>query len=190
MRLISLAAATIALTALTACGYDPAAPLVPIDEPPVVVVEVPTPSRDESALFQTDSLRYALVDQDGGAAATIGVRFTNVTGSTAYFVNCNGMPVYYLEKLVDDTWSIVWSPVFLACLSDPIVVARGNTHDLVLRVYANNPGYPTFNGSAVPGVYRLVWSNVLSSYTERSDASLPLEKRVSNRFALTTRKGT
>lgn len=144
---------------------------------------------DVTPLFRTDAASYDL--RAGGVAheATIGVTFTNRSGGTVYFVNCNGQIGASLEKLVAGEWKAVYAPVMQMCLSAPITVAPGGTHQTRIVISAGYPGsnvYPQFTVADVSGEYRAVWHQVLSSYQDRLPFGdpLPLESRISNRFSL------
>src|SRR4051812_15847030 len=72
-----------------------------------------------AADFRTDSAAYILTSTNVGYHGTITATFTNTSGKTAYFVNCNGGTGVELQKLTGAEWKTVWSPVLLACLSAP-----------------------------------------------------------------------
>ena len=151
----------------------------------------PTVARDENALFQTDSLRYTLREVVGfGYETRITAHFTNLTGATAYFVNCNGTTMLHLEKLAGEQWTRAWSPVVPLCLSPPITVASGRSYEFRIPLFAAKPdanAEPKFTVPDIPGVYRIVWSDALSSYDENKQpfgTPLSLEQRVSNSFTL------
>jgi hypothetical protein len=160
--------------------------------PPATPVPVPVPvvERDTTASFQTDSLLYTLRADAIGYMGTIAATFTHRTGRTAYVVNCNGGTLLALERLVDGQWRTAWRPEIPACLSAPIVIASGATHQTQIGVFGGYPGsniYPQFDVRDPTGVYRAVWFSVLSSYQERAPFGdpLPFESRVSNPFVLT-----
>lgn len=167
---------------LTACASPPA--------PTVARDSVFVPARDENALFQTDSLRYTLREVVGfGYETRIRARFTNLTGATAYFVNCNGATMLHLEKLAGEQWTRAWSPIVPLCLSPPITVASGQSYEFGVPLFAAKPdanAAPKFTVPEIPGVYRIVWSDALSSYQDKLPfgAQLPLDQRVSNSFTL------
>ena len=170
---------------VSACR-DPAAPYDPTK--PIEVIAPPT--RDVGALFQTDSLSYTLTDLGDGYAGILGVRFTNLSGRTVYFVNCLGGTSLQLEKLDGNQWRVAWNPVLLKCLSPPITVSPGGTHDSQIFVFGAHPNtntFPVFFVSYIPGIYRVVWNDALSTYQDQPPfgAQLPFEQRLSNRFALT-----
>lgn len=147
--------------------------------------------QDSASAFRTDALAYTLRLTSVGLEGKIPFAFTNPTGSPVYIVNCNGYTSLQLEKLVEGIWVGVWSPVIPQCLSAPVVVQPGEEYRDTVRVFGGHPStndYPKFDVAAIPGVFRLVWSDVLRSYDHRSypfGEALPAEQRTSNRFALT-----
>lgn len=183
----SIVAALIAFAPLLGCSRASTEPLDAGDADASFV-------RDEDALFQTDSQSYIVTVDDQGYRGEIGVRFTNRTGRTVYFVNCHGTTGHTLEKLVDGKWETAWSPVMLLCLSPPITVPAGGTYDSRLQLYAGPPGsnaYPQFSSNDVEGTYRVVWHAALHSYSPDRHPfgeALPLAQRVSNRFTISVRR--
>jgi len=146
-------------------------------------------ARDSVADFQTDSLVYTFRATDVSYEGRIGVQFTNKTDGTAYFVNCAGATNVGPQKLVDGVCQAVWAPILPACLTSPIVVARGGQFDLGFSVFGGFPGCncaPQFSIANIAGVYRAVWPNALSSYQPQLPFGVPLpeEHRVSNRFVI------
>ncbi|MBA3578961.1 MAG: hypothetical protein H0W42_03150 [Gemmatimonadaceae bacterium] len=145
---------------------------------------------DPSALFQTDSLSYKLDARNIGYIGAIDVRFTNRTADTTYFINCNGTTGVTLQKLVDGEWRDAYSPARNDCLSPPIAVPPGGTANLPIPVFSGYPGnnfFPKFSVDDIPGVYRAMWTAAVTSYHDGRGSfgnPLPLEHRVSNRFAL------
>jgi hypothetical protein len=183
---IHTAPTTMLVAAIAACGDRS----IVTAEQESSAERVPVVARDQSALFQTDSLHYTLRASPAGYQATIGVAFTNKTGRTAYIVNCNGSTSMVLERLVDGRWRSVWSPLIPLCLSAPITVAAGLTYQTRIGVFGGYPEsnvFPKFDIPDPTGVYRAVWRDVLSTYQDRLPFGdpLPLESRISNRFSLT-----
>jgi hypothetical protein len=146
--------------------------------------------RDLTAPFQTDQLSYILVSTSEGLEVEIPYMFTNPTQSAVYIVNCNGFTRLALEKRTGDHWVKAWEPVVEACLSEPIVVQPEQAYQAVIHVFGAHPAndmHPKFSVDSVPGVYRLVWQDVLQTYdpdTYPFGEALPLEQRVSNHFRL------
>ena len=160
---------------------------------PVVVGGMPVMSaveRDRVASFQTDSLSYQLRAGSVGYEVEIGVVFTNKSPATAYFQNCGGLTAVSLERLINDKWTPVWTPVIPSCLNQPIVVQPLDSHRITVDVFGGYPGCncaPQFATNDLTGVYRLVWSQLFSSYkatTTTYSSALPFEMRVSNPFEL------
>lgn len=147
--------------------------------------------QDSASAFRTDALAYTLRATSAGLEGEIPFVFTNPTEGPVYIVNCNGSTSLQLEKLVEGNWVEAWSPAIPQCLSTPIVVQPGEEYRDTVRVFGGRPStnvYPKFDVAEIPGVYRLVWSDVLRSYDDRSypfGEALPAEQRTSNRFALT-----
>jgi hypothetical protein len=147
-------------------------------------------SRDTDAAFQTDSLSYTLVSTHLALEGQVAFVFTNPTSEAAYFVNCRGDTSLRFEKRVDDQWVPAWAPIVRGCLSPPIVVQPGERHLGVLPVFSGFPStnlHPQFTVDPIPGVYRIVWADVLRTYNDRAlpfGEPLPAEQRVSNRFEL------
>jgi hypothetical protein len=116
--------------------------------------------------------------------------FTNPTQSPVYIVNCNGFTRLTLEKRMGEQWVKAWEPIMEACLSEPIVVQPEQAYRAVIHVFAAHPAkdmHPKFFLDSVPGVYRLVWQDVLQTYdpdTYPFGDALPLEQRISNHFRL------
>ena len=146
-------------------------------------------TRDENALFQTDSLAYTFRTNSVGYTGDIGVTFVNRTGATVYMVNCNGGTSLALEKRVDGKWVVAWSPVMQLCLSPPITVAAGGTYRTRLGVFGGYPKsntFPRFTITDIAGEYRAVWYSVLRTYQSSLPFGelLPLDARISNRFTI------
>jgi hypothetical protein len=178
-QLLLMAAASLVLAG--ACSGDPATP----DGADFLRA----PSRD-AAPFQTDALEYALLRNDIGYHMQIGVEYTNLTGVTSYFVNCNGATALALEKWIDDAWVAVWWPVLPECLSAPIEVRPGERWTTEVHVFGGLPGtdyYPQFDTQDLPGVYRLRWTQLLRTYDPDRypfGELLALAHTVSNRFVV------
>jgi len=141
-------------------------------------------------LFRTDSSSYVLRATDIGWQARIGATFTNRSSGTAFIVNCQGGTNVQLEKLVGSEWVSIWTPFLLACLSPPIRIAVGETYQTSLFVfggYPDNNYAPKFPIADLDGVYRLKWTQILSSYDSQAltfGKPLPEDWTVSNRFQL------
>ena len=173
--LFSLAAGSIA----SSCSSDPIAPAI-------------EPVRD----FQTDSAHYTLVG-DNSYNANIGVTFINRTTQSVTFVNCNGLVVFHLEKLINNEWVGALFPLFPDCLSTPIIVPVDGRHSMSFQLVAALPGAnaaPKFAVAEIPGTYRVVWDDG-SAYSplnvrfgDEFGDPLPLDHRISNSFTLSLKK--
>ena len=154
---------------------------------------------DGTPLLQTESLEYELRSDGIGLSAEIPYVFTNRTGRPVYIVNCRGYFLLHLEKEVDGEWTFAWGPGVNACLSDPIVVEANETFIDTISVWGTPPDRintgPNFHVDDPDGVYRIVWDDALSSFTEDAPPvqddvfspfgpQIPLEWRISNRFTL------
>ncbi len=147
--------------------------------------------RDAGAPFQTDRLSYTLVTTPAGIEGQIAYVLTNHTGGPIFIVNCNGATSLNLEKQVGDRWVRAWGPVIPTCLSAPIVVEPEQEYRDVVHVFGGHPASnmdPKFTVDLVPGVYRLVWHDVLRTYDHNAfphhGEALPMEQRISNHFRL------
>jgi hypothetical protein len=174
----------ILLTLTCACSAsDASAPQAPA---PTTTIE-----RDRLASFQTDSLSYQVRAGSNGYEAAIGVTFTNQSPATAYFQNCAGATGSNVERLTNGQWTLAWSAILPACVSQPIVVQPQATYRMTLTIYAAYPECncdPKFRTDSVSGVYRIVWNQLYGSYnggTLAYGSALPFEMRVSNPFVLT-----
>jgi hypothetical protein len=143
------------------------------------------------APIQTDRAEYTLRYTEQLAEATIGVRYTNRTGSPVYLPTCHVPHPPVLEKRVGSTWVAAYRPAVLACLGPPVVIQPGATYEYTFKVVAGRPGtnsFPQFEVAEIPGTYRLVWG-LLSTWDPDGPGpglgrSLPLEQRVSNEFRI------
>ena len=171
------------LAAVLACGNGPTEGPDAFGDPGAALV------RDDEALLQTDSLSYTVRADPDGYRVDIGAMFTNGTGASVYFANCNSLIVPSLEKLEGGEWVPAWYPVLPLCLSVPVEVPPGDTYDMDVQVFGGFPGnnqYPKFRVSDVEGIYRLVLHEAYSYYEMdgESNESLSERWRISNRFRL------
>ncbi len=142
--------------------------------------------------FVTDSMSYTLQRGSVGFEGRIRVAYTNRTSETSYIVNCNGATSLVLQKRVGDAWVTAWAPVIPLCLSQPITTAAGAHQSMNVVVFGGFRGsnfFPQFSvaDAEIPGTYRIVWRDLLSSYQDKLPFGTPLaeEHRVSNTFTLT-----
>lgn len=153
---------------------------------------VPTPL---TPLIQTDRASYTLSWNAPLLMTRIAYVFTNRTGHTVYLPNCRGEFGVELERGDGAPWKVAWAPVLLMCLSAPIVIEARATFAGILLVAGGLPGSnvgPQFYRADPSGRYRLVWTQVLSSYDPStvSGKMVPEEDRVSNSFELTVSGGS
>lgn len=99
-----------------------------------------------------------------------------------------------LQKRVGARWQQVWGSITLLCLSPPVVIAPGDRYTDTLEVFGGTPGKPiapTLQVPEVEGEYRLVWTQLRGPFDAPrypQGDSLPLERKVSNPFALTVKR--
>ena len=150
----------------------------------------PAPARDETPAIQTEALCYTLRAEENGYRATIGYVLTNRSPMPIFFVlYCQGIAAPLLEKRVDTTWVTAWVPVVTRCGAATELPSGGQYRDtlFVSGGYPSNNFYPKFHVDSLPGIYRLNWMDVFSSFDDDDFTGelVPLEQRVSNVFALT-----
>lgn len=145
--------------------------------------------RSFDAPIHTDSTVYSLRFDDPGWTTTIGFAY-RAEADTVYIVNCNGAILMNLQKLEPDGWTDAWYAEGNACLSPPIVVPPGTEFSGEVVIWGAEPGRRSYNTFRVPdidGEYRLVWHQPVHHYDPRPGSfgdTIPLAKRVSNRFTL------
>ena len=143
------------------------------------------PAAVAPAIIQTDRTRYVRQQGQFGDEITIKARFTNTTGAPVYLVNCNGAFTWGLQRQVGGRWVDAWVGATNACLSPPIVVAPGKTHEgsVIVRRGSGAVLYPRRDPEhPEPGTYRVVWHNMLSSFDPNVTPfgpDVPVERRVS-----------
>ena len=143
------------------------------------------------APIKTDRTEYTLRFGAELAEMSIGVSYTNRTGSRVYLPTCHGANPPWLEKRVGSEWVAAYRPAVLACLGPPVVIQPGDTYDYTLKVVAGRRGtnrYPQFEVAEIPGTYRLVWGLLATWDPDGPEPGLgrllPLEQRVSNEFTI------
>jgi hypothetical protein len=153
---------------------------------------VPYVPRDLSAAILTDSQLVHLTFQSQSYASRSPIRVTifNPRPDTSFIVNCRGGTGVSLEKQVGSQWVGAWSNVVLACLSPAIVIPPNGRYETSIALNGGSMGTnvaPRFSVSDIPGVYRLVWSDIVDSFA--ADGStfgkpIAVEYRRSNPFAI------
>lgn len=169
--------------------YRRARPLISVG---VAAAACNDPSGPLSPAFATDAPEYTLRATTIGYEGEIPYLFTNPTAASVFIVNCSGGTSLRLEQRQGDTWVVAWAPVVLACLSPPIVVAGNSQYRGTVRIsdcsFRTNCG-PKFLTATIPGQYRLVWDDFLTSFDSSKypfGKALPLRQRTSNTFTLRT----
>jgi hypothetical protein len=153
---------------------------------------VPAVPRDTSAAILTDSqlVHLRLQSLAYSAVPPIHVTIFNPRSDTSFIVNCDGSTGLSLEKQDGTQWVPAWSAVVLLCLSPPIVIPPkgqyGTSIDFIAAAQGTNI-LPQFFVKDIPGVYRLVWSQIVDSFSfsqAKWGAPIPVEYRRSNAFAI------
>jgi hypothetical protein len=179
MRFRSVAPALFVLLVTSACTADR------VSGPDLARLGQPG---DEPAV--TDSLSYTLVRGDHGFSTTISFVYTNPLPHRVYVTNCRGGTSLSLEKWDGERWTEAWSPAILSCLSPPIVIEPGGEYTGGIWVFAGFPSnnfHPKFGVEPIPGIYRIVWHEMLSSFDSNRypfGKRISLNARVSNAFEL------
>ncbi len=151
------------------------------------LVDSDSPADEAGGLLKTDRATYKatlVTDEPAHVAVDIPYALTNATQDTLYLIGCHRPPQPVLQKYADGSWTTVYAPVELMCLSPPWPVAPGAVRLDTLRVRGFLPGQnagPVFEAAEVEGTYRLV----RPVYRDPAGAELlPEAQRVSNSFAL------
>lgn len=171
--------ALVALTIAVACRREEL-PVPPVQrrapEPPAVVKRAPV---------TTDRQRYALQDGAFGPETMIVSTYTAPATHDVYLLNCNGAFGVGLQRPVGDQWEHIWSPGMNACMSPPIVIRAGETHQSTVVVQSSVNAAVSSRATEAKidtGTYRVVWQGLLTSFDPNTPAygpELPLEQRVS-----------
>ena len=150
------------------------------DEPPTL----------SDAPIQTDSSIYHFRTTEHEHALTIGLSYTNPTGSSVYIPTCHVPNPPVLEKWENGEWVTAYAPVVWLCLGPPVIIGAGDVYRYTYRVSATRrPNtLPRLAVTQIPGTYRLVW-HMLGTWTPHGSEpglgkELPLEHRVSNTFRI------
>ena len=160
------------------------------DSPTVTLSEERLPPTEVAdPLIQTDARSYELTVGPDWYSVNVPYTFDNRTGGAVYLVNCQGGFRQNLQRWDGKQWVDAWSPVLLACLSEPIVIAAGASFADALAVWGGAPSSnfsPRFEPEYPSGTYRVVWHDALSTYQDRVPFGepIPLDARVSNTFEL------
>ena len=149
-------------------------------------------SSPDGAPVEMSEARYVLTATDVGWLGELDFTFHNVTHRTISLLNCRGGFSLRLEKWDGDDWLPAWHPVLLGCLSPPIEIQPGESHDHTLGVFSGHPDsnhYPRFSVEPIDGTYRLVILGAFWDYDHDGPPwgqPPPLDARVSDPFEIAT----
>jgi hypothetical protein len=156
--------------------------MLPLAAPPVAIV--------------TDRRDYTLAPGPVGKEARIVASFRAPLDRRVYIVHCNGAISWGMQKQVAGRWVDAWAAETNACLSPPIVLRGGEVHTDTLTLVSRDdvpPGPGTVRHRVEPGMYRMVWYGVLTSFNANAPAGrplgteLPAEARVSGPIRIRAR---
>jgi hypothetical protein len=157
------------------------------DEAPV---QTPAPQERPAAPVhrmpvETDRPRYVMQEGPFGPETTIVSTYTAPADRDVYLVNCNGGFSVGLQRPAGDGWEHVWAPGMNACMSEPIVIRAGQSHQATITVDSGADAAVSSRESETKigtGTYRVIWHGLLGSYTPNASppgTDLPVEQRVS-----------
>jgi hypothetical protein len=118
----------------------------------------------------------------------IDLAYTNPLRRAVAVPACHAPYRPLLQKFENGEWVDAFRTIELMCITSPLVIAGGATHEFRFAVRAGRPAdvAPRFEVEEIPGTYRLVWA--VGLHDRRADngvgAPLPFEQRVSNTFEL------
>jgi hypothetical protein len=152
---------------------------------------VPNVLRDLTPAIQTDSLLFHLKDNGQWySAPAIHVSIYNPRPDTTFIVNCNRDLGFTLEKQTGNDWQTVWGSVNAACLGAAIVIPTGGHYEAAVDITGGKSGsniIPKYSAAYVPGIYRMVFGSMVTSFTLsplKVGPAIPVEYRRSNPFAI------
>ena len=166
----------------------PGSETLPQIPPLAQVPAASTGTPDAGPAIVTDRRDYTLVRGRVAREARIVASFRAPTDQAVYVVHCNGAISWGIQKQVDDRWVDAWVAETNGCLSPPIVLRGGDLHTDTLTLVSREdvpPGPGTVRHKVEPGVYRMIWYGVLTSFDAKAlpgrplGADLPAEARVS-----------
>jgi hypothetical protein len=140
--------------------------------------------------INTDADVYDLREQWMGLGFDLEITLRNTAEQPLYIVNCNGALAPSLQKLVDGRWEVWWSGVSQLCLSQPIVIAPGDSLTRKMNIWGAMPGRnaaPAWASADVAGTYRLRLHNLVYNYTDQGQRfgdPVPAAQQFSNEFVL------
>lgn len=147
---------------------------------------VPYVPRDLTPAIQTDSqlvhMRYRAPVFE--TIVPMHITMYNPRVDSSYIENCGGATGVVLEKQVTGQWIVAWSPTNDACSSPRIIIPPNGHYETPFAIFGaarSSNVAPKFAVDDIPGVYRLVWTQI---YDSRTGALVPVEQRRSNAFAI------
>ncbi|HYC87967.1 MAG TPA: hypothetical protein VEO54_02050 [Thermoanaerobaculia bacterium] len=177
MRRTALLALAVVLGACTReeASVQPQPPRAP-ERPAVAVPRAPV---------VTDRQRYAMQEGPFGPETTIVSTYTAPADRDVYLLNCNGAFAVGLQRPAGEQWEHVWLPGMNACMSAPIVIRAGESHQATIVADSGVDAAVSSRQTETKigtGTYRVVWHGLLGSYEPDKSppgAHLPIEQRVS-----------
>lgn len=151
------------------------------------------PASNAGSAITTDRADYALELGHVGKVATIVATFRAPADTPVYIVHCNGAISWGLQKQVAGRWVDAWIVETNACLSPPIVLRGGEARTDTLTLVSRDdvpPGEGTVRHKVEPGIYRMIWYGVLTSFDAKAPPSrplgpdLPVDARISGPIAI------
>lgn len=143
------------------------------------------PAVVQRAPVETDRPRYRLQEGPYGPETAIVTTYTAPANQDVYLLNCNGGFAVGLQRPVGDQWEHVWAPGMSACMSPPIVIRAGRSHQTTLVVESGVHAAVSSRASETEittGTYRVIWHGLLGSFDPNASPPgehLPVEQRVS-----------
>ena len=169
--------ASLVLFLMACSGGETAERPIPVTQP-----EARPDIRAEAGLT-TDQIRYTPQPGEHGEEITIVSTLTAPDDQTLFIVNCNGAIATGLQVPAGDSWKDAWNGIINQCLSEPIILAPGESHDYSTIVRAGTGSWTDGDDSTIPnGTYRLIWRGVLTSFDASSypfGDPLPEDQRAS-----------
>jgi hypothetical protein len=134
---------------------------------------------------ETDRPRDVLQEGPFGPETTIVSTYTAPAEHDVYLLNCNGGFSVGLQRQAGDQWEHVWAPGMNACMSPPIVIRAGESHQTTIVVDSGADAAVSSRQSDTKigtGTYRVIWHGLLGSFDPNASppgTDLPVEQRVS-----------
>lgn len=163
---------------LAACEREQPQPPVQPERPAAAVAVKRAP-------VETDRPRYAMQEGPFGPETTIVSTYTAPADRDVYLLNCNGGFAVGLQRPNGDQWEHVWAPGMSACMSPPIVIRAGESHQATIVVDSGADASVSSRMTETKiatGTYRVIWHGLLGSFEPNASppgTDLPVEQRVS-----------